>query len=73
MNTNRATLLPDELVSLRALAAGTKRTQVPMGHGATLIRCGFAAGHTGRLAITMAGRAKLIIELTRASWASVLL
>lgn len=43
-----------------------------MGHGAKLIRCGFAAGHTGKLAITMAGRAKLEIEIARASWRSVL-
>ena len=71
MITYRATLLPDELVSLRVLAAGTKRTRVPMGHSAKLIRCGFAADQTGRLAITMTGRAKLVVEDTRDSWLPV--
>ncbi len=73
MTTNQTTLLPDELESLRVLARGTIRKCVPSGHGLKLIRCGFAAHLTGALAITMAGRAKLVIELTRANWAPVLL
>ena len=72
MATNRVILLCDELESLRVLSSATKRTRVPMGHAAKLIRCGFAAGHTRRLAITMVGRAKLVIEVTRASWRLVL-
>jgi len=70
--TTRVILLRDEPASLRVVSSAKKRTRVPMGHGAKLIRCGFAAGHTGRLAITMAGRAKLEIEIARASWRSVL-
>ena len=73
MTTNRMTLLPDELESLRVLARGTIRKRVPGGHGLKLIRCGFAADRTGALAITMTGRAKLVIELTRASWVPALL
>lgn len=72
MAANRAILLRDELESLRVLSSATKRARVPMGHGEKLIRCGFAAGQTGRLAITMTGRAKLVIEVTRASWRPVL-
>lgn len=69
---NRATLLPDELESLQVLAVATKRKRVPLGHGTKLMRCGFAADRTGRLAITMTGRARLVIEVTRASWIPVL-
>jgi len=71
MTTNRTTLLPDELESLRVLARGKIRKRVPSGHGSKLIHCGFAADLTGALAITMTGRAKLVIELTRVSWAPV--
>ena len=73
MTTNRRTLHPDELDSLRVLAAGTKRKRMPIGHGTKLIRFGFAADRTGRLAITMTGRAKLLIEVTRTSWIPVLI
>lgn len=73
MTTNRKILLPDELESLRVLARGTIRNRVSRGHGLKLIRCGFAANRTGALAITMTGRGKLVIELTRASWAPALL
>lgn len=73
MTRNRATLLPDELESLRVLAVAPTRKRVLMGHGMKLIRCGFAADQTGALAITMSGRAKLVIEVTRASWIPVLL
>lgn len=72
MTTNRTILLPDELESLRVLAREAIRKRVPSGHGLKLIRCGFAAHLTGALAITMTGRAKLVIELTRASWVPAL-
>lgn len=72
MATNRAILFRDELESLRVLSSATKWTRVPTGHGEKVTRCGFAAGQTGRLAITMSGRAKLVIEVTRASWRPVL-
>ena len=71
MTVSRAMLLPGELDSLRVLAAGTKRKIAQIGHGTKLVRCGFAVNRTGALAITMAGRAVLVIELTRASWAPV--
>lgn len=71
MATNRARLLPDELESLRVLAAGTSQKRMRRGHGTKLIRFGFVADQTGRLAVTMIGRAKLVIELTRASWTPV--
>jgi len=69
MTTNRSALRPSELESLRVLAAGTKPKRAQAGHGTKLIRCGFAVDRTGALAITITGRAKLVIELTRASWA----
>jgi hypothetical protein len=74
MTTDRTTLLPDELRSLQVLAEETNQKRVSLGHGKTLVRCGFAAGQAGRrLAITMTGRAKLVIEVTRTIWIPVLI
>lgn len=68
MTAARAILLPEELESLRLLAVEMIKRRVPTGHGKQLVRCGFATDRAGRVAITMTGRAKLVIEVTRNFW-----
>lgn len=73
MTATRATLLPEELQALQDLSIEAITRQVPTGHGRRLVRCGFATHRTGALAITMTGRAELVIEITRSSWIPVLI
>lgn len=73
MTTRRATLLPDELQFLQDLSTQAIASGVPIGHGRKLVRCGFATNRTGELAITMTGRAKLVVEITRTGWAPALI
>lgn len=68
MTVIRATLLAGEMESLRQLTRGTMKRRISVEHGEKLVRCGFAKFRTGLLTITTMGRAKLAIEITRASW-----
>lgn len=73
MTAARAILLPEELESLRLLAVQLIKRRVPTGHGNKLVRCGFATDQAGTVAITMTGRAKLVIEVTRTRWIPALI
>lgn len=66
MTAIHATLLVEELESLRQLRPETKRLRVE--HGEMLVRRGFARNDAGALVITTMGYAKLAFEITRASW-----
>ena len=37
-------------------------------HRESLLRAGFVAFQSGALAVTIMGRAKLVLEITRTSW-----
>jgi hypothetical protein len=69
VTATRATLLAEELESLRQLRPGTKK-YLPVKRGEMLIRRGFARNDAGALVITTMGYAKLAFEITRASWFS---
>jgi hypothetical protein len=64
-----ATLHTEELTSLRQLSHsfGNSMSVAPE-HRAKLLGCGFAAVFSDNLAITTAGRAKLVYETTREYW-----
>jgi len=64
----RATLLAEELESLRQLIPGRRGKRIPAGHGDLLLRRGFAQREAGAMVITTMGHAKLAFEVTRASW-----
>jgi len=68
MTAIRATLLAEELESLRELTRGALKKRISVKHGEKLVRCDFAKFQTGALTITTMGHAKLAIEITRASW-----
>lgn len=71
MGTFRLNLPATALRSLERLACSAPRQYVSADQGATLVRNGFAITKAGVLTITTLGRAKLVFELTRASWESV--
>ena len=61
-------LQPDELASLRRLRHEPARRRIPESHGERLLRGGYAKIQGTALVITARGHAKLVYELTRASW-----
>lgn len=60
----------EELTSLRQLSHSFRNSMpdVAPEHCAKLVGCGFAAIFSDNLAITPAGRAKLVYETTRENW-----
>ena len=65
-----ATLHTEELTSLHQLSRAFANTMpdVTPEHREKLVGCGFAAVFSNNLAITPAGRAKLVYETTRENW-----
>ncbi len=68
MTAIRATLLAEELESLRQLARGAMKMRIPVKHWEKLVRCGFAMRRGRALIITFMGHAQLAFEITRVSW-----
>ena len=67
----RLNLPAAELQLLRQIACGMPRRFVSAAHGGALVRNGFAKMSTGVLTVTALGHAKLVFEVTRASWEAV--
>ena len=61
-------LHPDELASLRLLGSEPPKRAIPAPHGERLVRGGYARVKGTTLVITPRGHAKLVYEITRASW-----
>lgn len=70
MSATRTRLLNDELESLLALALVHRpaKSRVCARNATALVGSGFATLQAGALAITMTGRAMLMLETTRANW-----
>jgi hypothetical protein len=63
-----ATLFAAEPQSLRRLARRSAWKAIPAPHFDQLVRCGFALIRADGPNVTTLDHAKLIIELTRATW-----
>lgn len=68
MRFNSAVLPPEQLGSLLRLASRTSKSALSHEHRESLTRAGLAECRAGLLSVTMLGRAKLAIEITRCSW-----
>ena len=61
-------LPPEQLSSLRRLASRANKGYLSQDHHEPLIRAGLVEYLAGHLNVTMLGRARLAIEVTRCNW-----